>query len=193
MDSKGPQSFDPDTWVDMYGDYLFRCAVGYVRDRSLAEDMVQETFLAALKSSASFTGQSSQKTWLVGILKHKIIDHFRKANRFNQTLNIEENEFDRNNGVFEGYGQSASARMKRQGDPGTMVERAAFWDILTKGLAGLSPHIASAFALREIDQLNSRDVCHQLGISKANLWVMLHRARKYLRQYFESNGFNNAA
>jgi RNA polymerase sigma-70 factor, ECF subfamily len=193
MDSKGPQSFDPDTWVDEYGDYLFRCAVGYIRDRSLAEDMVQETFLAALKSSASFTGQSSQKTWLVGILKHKIIDHFRKANRFYQSFNIEQNDFDSVNGTFDGSEQSSSARMSRQADPGTMVERAAFWDILTKGLAGLSPHVASAFALREIDQLNSRDVCHRLGISKANLWVMLHRARKYLRQYLESNGFNNVA
>jgi RNA polymerase sigma-70 factor, ECF subfamily len=193
MDSKGPQSFDPDTWVDMYGNYLYRCAVGYVRDRSLAEDMVQETFLAALKSSASFTGQSSQKTWLVGILKHKIIDHFRKANRLTQPFDIEVNGFDRKREVVEVHGQEASVRMNRHADPGTMAERAAFWDMLTKGLAGLSPHIAAAFSLREIDQLNSRDVCNQLGISKANLWVMLHRARRYLRQYFASNGFDNAA
>jgi RNA polymerase sigma-70 factor, ECF subfamily len=189
MGDKGPQKFDPDTWVVMYGDYLFRCAVGYVRDRSLAEDLVQETFLAALKSSASFTGQSSQKTWLVGILKHKVIDHFRKVNRFNQAFDNAEGESGRTGDALD---PGSSASTNRHFDPEIMAQRAAFWDLLMKGLAGLSPHIASAFALREIDQLNSRDVCSKLGISEANLWVMLHRARKHLRQYFESKGFNIA-
>src|SRR5215467_13312616 len=187
MDSKGSESFEPDTWVDMYGDYLFRCAVGYVRDHSLAEDLVQETFLAALKSSSSFTGQSSQKTWLVGILKHKVVDHFRKTNRFSYSIDIDDLE------ISGGPDPNVAEFPNRQGDPGAIVERAAFWDLLTKGLEGLSPSIASAFAMREIDQLNSRDVCDKLGISRANLWVMLHRARKYLRQHFESNGFHNAA
>src|SRR5262245_11288870 len=192
MDSKGPENFEPDEWVDMYGDYLYRCAVGYVRDRSLAEDMVQETFLAALKSSSSFTGQSSQKTWLVGILKHKVVDHYRKTNRFNHSFDIDDGAISGGTGGV-GAGPNVSEFPNRQGDPDAMAERAAFWDLLTKGLEGLSPHIASAFALHEIDQLNSQDICDMLGISRANLWVMLHRARKYLRQHFESNGFHNAA
>ena len=76
-----PASSDPSEWVDRYGDYLFRYAMLRLRDRSASEDLVQETFLAALKSRGAFSGGSSEATWLVGILKHKIADHFRHQAR----------------------------------------------------------------------------------------------------------------
>src|SRR5438552_17591458 len=78
------QLIDPSTWVDEYGDYLLRYALSFVRDKQIAEDLVQETFLAALQSRSAFGGNSSERTWLVGILKHKAIDHYRKARRQNQ-------------------------------------------------------------------------------------------------------------
>jgi RNA polymerase sigma-70 factor (ECF subfamily) len=79
-----------DTWVDQYGDALFRFAFFRTRDRVIAEDLVQETFLAALQSKERFKGQSSEKTWLFSILKHKIIDHFRKnkPDRMNTTSKL---------------------------------------------------------------------------------------------------------
>jgi RNA polymerase sigma factor (sigma-70 family) len=76
-----PANTDPAEWVDRYGDYLFRYAMVRLRDRPSAEDLVQETFLAALKDYGSFSGKSSESTWLVGILKHKILDHFRRQAR----------------------------------------------------------------------------------------------------------------
>ena len=69
---------EPEEWVDEYGDALFRFAVARIKDPSLAEELVQETFLAALRARENFKGRSSPKTWLIAILKHKIIDHFRK-------------------------------------------------------------------------------------------------------------------
>src|ERR1700677_2814731 len=72
---------DPERWVELYGDYLFKFAVIRLRDPVKAEDMVQETFLAALKGARSFAGRSAEKSWLTGILKNKIFDHFRKASR----------------------------------------------------------------------------------------------------------------
>src|SRR6266851_5898098 len=72
---------DPERWVELYGDYLFKYALMRLRDAAGAEDAVQETFLAALKGGKSFAGRSAEKTWLVGIMKNKIIDHYRKASR----------------------------------------------------------------------------------------------------------------
>lgn len=68
-------------FVESYADYLFNFAFGYVRNVSVAEDLVQETFLAALKSRSPFSGKSSQRTWFVGILRHKIYDHYRNHYR----------------------------------------------------------------------------------------------------------------
>src|SRR3989442_8368867 len=72
---------DPERWVGEHGDYLFKFALVRLRDSAKAEDMVQETFLAALKGQQSFAGRSAEKSWLVGILKHKVLDHFRKVSR----------------------------------------------------------------------------------------------------------------
>ena len=72
---------NPTEWVDLYGDALYRYAMARLHDESLAEDLVQETLLAGMKVRDRFAGNSSEKTWLIGILKHKIVDHFRKSSR----------------------------------------------------------------------------------------------------------------
>lgn len=181
-------AFDPDTLVDQYADCLFRYALLHVRDRSLAEDMVQETFLAALESHGGFAGQSSLKTWLMGILKHKIIDHFRKTWRQAQlpTLDMEANGrrvADMNDAPLPFDDRFVSIAW--QTDPQAKIEQKAFWRLLAKSLAGLNSRTATAFALREIEQLSTRDVCERMHISESNLWVMLHRARRHLKECFE--------
>ena len=76
-EKKPPTAATPDDWVEAHGDYLFNFAIGQLRDASVAEDLVQDTFLAAFKARDRFSGQSSERTWLVGILRHKICDHLR--------------------------------------------------------------------------------------------------------------------
>lgn len=180
--------FDPNTLVDQYADYLYRYALLHVRDRSLAEDAVQETFLAALESYGGFTGQSSLKTWLLGILKHKIVDHYRKTWRQTQ-LNDAEAEAADNTYIPSSpaapYDRFIST--ERHANPEAKFEQNAFWKLLAEGLAGLNTRTATAFTLREIEQLSTRDVCAKLQISESNLWVMLHRARRHLRECFELN------
>src|SRR5450432_1762306 len=78
---KPPGLSDPERWVDLHGDYLFTYALMRLRDAARAEDAVQETFLAALKGGKTFAGRSAEKSWLVGILKNKVCDHYRKASR----------------------------------------------------------------------------------------------------------------
>ncbi len=77
MEHSTSQEDNPQSWLEKHGDYLFRYALIRVSQRDIAEDLVQETFLAALKSYATFDGNSSIRTWLTGILRHKIMDHFR--------------------------------------------------------------------------------------------------------------------
>lgn len=181
------QSFDPDALVDLYADQLFRYALAHVHDRSVAEDVVQETFLAALESSAQFKGQSSLQTWLFGILKHKMIDHFRRTWR---QAPLEDDGDKTNDTVYSTNPVTfvkAQWKVVMHGDPQVEFEQKAFWDLLARGLAELNPRTATAFALREVEQLSTKDVCNRMQISESNLWVMLHRARRHLRHIFEGS------
>ena len=72
---------DPTAWVDEHGDFLFRYAVVRLRDEAIAEDCVQETLLSAIQALGSYGGKATERTWLTGILKHKIVDHFRRSVR----------------------------------------------------------------------------------------------------------------
>lgn len=182
---------DPENWVDEHGDYLFGYALLRVRDRELAEELVQETFLAALKARHNFAGQSSEKTWLVGILKHKIIDHFRRVSREHSVADFEANareeDLFRQTGEWVDHWKPESAPKEWANDPSRLLEQKEFWEIFKRCLAELPPRLAQAFTLREIDGISSEEICEILNISANNLWVMLHRARALLRRSMEVN------
>ncbi len=179
---------DPEIWVDEYGDYLFRYALFRLRDPAIAEEIVQETFLAALAARDKFAGQSSVKTWFVGILKHKIIDHIRKASRERRVgqdeppANSVEKPFDERGSWREGPAEWSV-------NPRTIFERKEFREIFTRCLSNLPPRLCEAFVLRETENLDSEEICKILGVSATNLCVMLHRARMRLRECLEVNGF----
>jgi RNA polymerase sigma-70 factor (ECF subfamily) len=170
------QTLDPTVWVEQHGDYLFRYALLRLRDPDLAETLVQETFLAALNSQEKFAGRSSERTWLVGILKHKIIDHFRRSSRERQ-----EEEFFNERGYWKVEPTDWGI------DPSTLVENQEFWRTLKHCVSELPPRTANAFLWREVDGLRSEEICKALDISAPNLWVMLHRARLHLRQCIEEH------
>lgn len=190
------QLVDPATWVDEYGDYLFRYALSFVRDKQLAEDLVQETFLAALQSRSNFSGQSSEKTWLVGILKHKAIDHYRKTRKQSQLDEGEDGELKDGfitSGKWVGFWQTGLEPRDWKLDPARQAEASALRGILGACLAQLPPRMATVFQLREVDQKNTQEICEQLSITESNLWVMLHRARLCLRKCIELNWLNRKA
>jgi RNA polymerase sigma-70 factor (TIGR02943 family) len=172
-------------WVENHGDYLFNFAVGQVRDPNAAEDIVQDTLLAALKSRNSFCGRSSERTWLVGILRHKIYDHLRKRCRERVSLV----------GSSEGHHWSAALDESllwihqvavESVLPSCRIELAEFQEHLEKALGELPPRIAQVFQLYVVEERPSREVCDHLDISKNNLWVMLHRGRRQLRDKFDA-------
>ena len=184
-----PANTDPAEWVDRYGDYLFRYAMLRLRDRPTAEDLVQETFLAALKARVSFSGKSSESTWLVGILKHKIADHFR-----NQAQEAPLGDIDLRDppgpSPFAVSGHWASGPTDWGGNPADLYREKKFLDQFTECLSRLSPNLANAFTLREIEGADTGEICKVLNVSETNLWVILHRARMQLRRCLETRWFN---
>jgi RNA polymerase sigma-70 factor (ECF subfamily) len=182
----------PESWVDRHGDSLFRYAMFRLREPDLAADVVQETFLDALRARRSFEGRSHERTWLIGILKHKIADHHRKNRRDQSVLNGASAIPVRDaNPSFDGRGHWRNGPGSWAGDPGRDLESREFWETFTTCLAKLPQGLADAFYLRELDDLSAEEVRDLLGITPANLWARLHRARSFLRKCLELNWFGH--
>ena len=164
-----------------------------LRDPSAAEDVVQETLVAALQGAASFAGQSSVRTWLVGILKHKIIDHIRQSSRERPMALAPEElvtaDFD-DCFAADGHWNETPANW---GHPDLSLEQSRFFAALERCLAGLPANTARAFTMREVMGLETDEICKELKISTSNCWVMLYRARMSLRECLEINWFGNPA
>jgi RNA polymerase sigma-70 factor, ECF subfamily len=181
---------DPERWVDEHGDCLYRYALTRVRKEEIAEDLVQETLLVAVRTHEKFGGRSTERSWLVGILKNKICDHFRKLGR---ETNFTDLEFfsDEHSDKFDGSDYWIHERgptdWKPEGEEA--MKRAEFWQALHACLNRLPERVAQVFMMREMDGVPSKEVCETLNITEANLWVMLHRARMALRQDLETTFF----
>jgi RNA polymerase sigma-70 factor, ECF subfamily len=188
---RGRAQANPERWVDEHGDPLFRYALVRVRRREVAEDLVQETLLSAMRSREKFAGQSSERSWLFGILKHKINDYFRELGRETSFTDLESlaDEFSEKF-VPEGYWVHVKGPKEWKPEADEVLHRAEFWQTMRNCLDKLPERIANVFTLREMDEVESKEICSMLSISEGNLWVMLHRARMALRECLEINWFN---
>jgi RNA polymerase sigma-70 factor (ECF subfamily) len=178
--------------LDQHRSYLLRVARMQLRDDALAEDVVQETLLAAL-SGSGFSGKSSLRTWLTGILKHKIVDAIRRKQREPAVASVFgdiESELDiedldglfRENGAWE-------TKPADWGDPDAALNRREFFDIMDFCLEKLPPNAARVFVMREVMELETDEICKELSITANNLWVILYRARMSLRECLEQKWF----
>lgn len=186
----GPQ-IDPESWVDRYGDALFHFALARVKDREIAEDLVQETFLAAVKAKDRFKGKSTEKTWLFGILKHKVIDHYRKKRSviYEQDLSKGTEDLD---AFFNAKGAWSTMPENWRLNPGKSQEVREFIDHFYQCLADLPKKTAEVFAFREIDGLSTKEICKRLNITASNCRVILYRARMLLRKCLELAGLGSS-
>jgi len=189
---KSPSTgLDPGAWLDRYGDLLFGYALSRVRNRTLAEDLVQEALLTALTAVSTFKGDSKESTWLVGILRHKILDHLRKSSREQQRQDdwrsmvvLENNEFDERG--------DWKTSIPAWPNPEKSAEQAEFWPVFNHCMAELPENLGTLFALREIDGIDTEQIVETLNIStKNNLWVMLSRARQRMRRCLQSRWFEH--
>lgn len=174
--------------------YLLRFASLQLRNPAQAEDAVQETLLAALEGRERFGGKSSVRTWLTGILKHKIIDHLRRSGR-EQPLaggDDERNESDIVDALFAGDGHWREFPAD-WGSPSKALENSRFWKAFELCLQRLPARTARVFTMREVMEMSTDDICQELEISTTNCWVMLHRARLMLRECLEMTWFDGQA
>ena len=183
---------EPHQWVERYGDYLFNYAIVRVNDTEKAEDLVQETFLSGLKAKDNFLGKSTERTWLISILKRKVIDTYRKQYSSKESSmseyeqNISDGDFYRSEGPFNGHWLEGKGPHSHSLMPEGEIEQKELVTIIQQCISKLPPNLASAFVMKMIDETESDEVCKELGITPSNLWVMLHRARLKMRQCIES-------
>jgi RNA polymerase sigma-70 factor (ECF subfamily) len=179
--------------VQEHADTLFAFAVPRVRDRSAAQDLVQETFLAALRAEASFAGRSSERTWLFGILRNKLVDYYRLKAREtsiveNESPGPDEGKFFHTEGLRKDAWVDSLAPQNWAGPDESLVQK-EFQNALQNCLARLPGKAAQVFLLREVDGLASEQICKDLNLSANNFWVMSHRARMALRRCLELHWF----
>ena len=186
------ESDDPNSWVDLHGDYLYNFAVSRVYVKELAEDLVQDTFLSAVKSFGQFQKKSAIRTWLTSILKNKIIDHYKKKSTQNEVGQEHDPENSNQEEYFNSSGRWHEATRPKLWDTDfqTPVEKSEFYEVLNKCLEHLPTQWSAVFALKNIDDLDSKEICKELGISSSNYWVIMHRSKLELRKCMGKNWFN---
>lgn len=181
--------------VALHRGYLYRYALSRLRHPDTAEELVQETMLAALEGCTHFRGESAVRTWLAGILKHKIVDWQRREGRnpvrpATSTGDAEGERDDEGDAFFDASGEWLSPPTAWP-DPEQSFESRRFWEMIEGCLADLPAATARAFYLREVQGMSTEEICAELSISQANCWVMLHRARMTLRRYVEERWFQS--
>jgi RNA polymerase sigma-70 factor (ECF subfamily) len=181
-------ALEPETWVDRHGDSLFRFAVVRVHDPEAASDLVQETFLEALRARDTFTGRSSVRTWLVAILKHKIVDRLRRLGRERRVRGSEASGGGAEV-MFDRHGRWLTPPLDWGSDPLREYERREFWEVIGRCLSRIPPHLADAFLDREVGGLSREAICRQGKITQENLSARLYRARLLLRRCLEVHWF----
>lgn len=173
---------NPEDWPYEYGDMLYRYAYRRVANKENAEDLVQETLLAGFLAYDKFTGKSAVSTWLVGILKHKIIDLFRKQRRDSVILNHDELAEDILAAQFDQNGAWRFNVLEWK-TPDKEMENTQFLAVLNQCVARLPQRFSDLLFLRTESQLSTEDCCQLLGFETDNqLWVALSRTRIKLRQ-----------
>ena len=168
---------------------LLRIARVQLRNDTWAEDVVSETLISALEGAERFGGQSQLKTWVVGILKHKIIDQFRRGGReVSLEAAAEAAQVETFDELYTADGHRVSEPLD-WGDPEAAYSRVQFFDILQMCVEELPAALARAFMMREWLELETAQICKELEISATNCFVMLHRARIRLRECLEHRWF----
>jgi RNA polymerase sigma-70 factor (TIGR02943 family) len=177
---------NPNKWIDLYADYLFNYTISRVNDRDRAQDLVQDTFLAGLKSMKNFKGEASERTWLISILKRKIIDHYRKTNSNKGKAEVRINYKD-----DESEGDWLEERVADPFDKTAedTMQNSELGDAILNCLEKLPTKQAAVFKMKTIEGFETEVICNELNITPSNLWVIIHRARTAMADCLKDNWF----
>lgn len=181
-------TLDTSKWIDNYADYMYNYAVVRVSNEDIAKDLVQDTFFAGLKSAKNFQGKSTERTWLVSILKRKIIDHYRKINSKKGQAEVRMNFYD--DGENEGNWIEDRVPQSWNNQSEKNIENEELKSQLERCIDALPEKYAMVFRMKTIQEFETEEICKELDITSSNLWVIIHRARTQLRRCMEDNWFN---
>ena len=170
----------------MYSDYLFNYTITRVNDRDIAQDLISETFLAGLKSMANFKGEASERTWLISILKRKIIDHYRKINSNKGKAEVRMSYKDEDS---DGDWLEERVRDPYDRTAEDTLENEELGLAIMDCLDNLKDKQATIFKMKTIDGFDTEAICNEFNITPSNLWVIIHRARKAMSDCLEKNWF----
>ncbi len=167
---------------------LMRFAVLQLRDEQSAEDAVQDTLLAALEGRERFSGRSQLKTWVVSILRNKIVDRIRQRSREAPLPEVSDNEAEDFDSLFEADGHWAD-KPADWGDPAKSFEQGRFFEVLELCMKALPENLSRVFLMREVLEMETEEICKELAMSSSNCWVVLYRARMRLRECLQLKWF----
>jgi len=180
---------NPDKWVQLHADYLFNYTISRINDRDISKDLVQDTFFAGLNAMGNFQGKASERTWLISILKRKIIDYYRKINSAKGKAEVKMNFY--SDGEREGEWIEERVPSSWGSEIEKQIENEELSDVLEKCIDALPEKYSIVFRLKTIEQFDTEEICKELEITSSNLWVIIHRARTQLRKCMEKNWFLN--
>ena len=180
----GSEILHPERWVDTYGDYLYNYTIVRVNDHEIAQDLVSEAFLAGLKSKDNFKGDATERTWLISILKRKIIDYYRKSNSAKGKAEVRVNYSDE-----DSEGDWLEERVKDPFDKTAedQMENEELGLAILNCLGTLEDRQAKIFKMKTIEDYDTEAICNEFDITPSNLWVIIHRARKAMAGCLEKN------
>ena len=183
----GNNDLNIQTWLEEHGDYLFSYALLRVKDTHLAEDLVQETLLAAITAKNTFSNQSTIRTWLIGILKHKLVDQFRRQGREVGIGDlIDQDEGDNLDNFFRVNGRWIE-KPDAFPNPESAFQQKEFWKVFQQCLTGLKPKQVEVFLAKEIHGMSNEEICKNFALSQTNVWVIMHRIRLSLIKCLKIN------
>ena len=191
MKDSRPENPDFRAQLEQQRAYLLRFAALQLRDANAAEDAVQETLLAALAGEANFAGRSNLRTWLTGILKHKIVDSIRRAAR-EPTVAADLDDASDFDSLFipDGHWKIGPSAWE---EPHGALEQKQFLAVLEECLGRLPQKTARVFMMREHLGLATEEICKELGITPTHCWVLLYRARMALRLCLDERWFGSGS
>ena len=176
----------PEQWVEEYGDYLYRYALSRICDPAMAEDLVQETFLAGIKGLGAFDNRVEIKFWLRGILRNKVVDYIRKDVPLKYVNDLE--EFDEPPTTLrKHFGITSRKVQKWSFNPAQQYENKEFWQVFENCLSKMKEPLRSIYTMKEIENEPNEKICKDFKITPNNLWVIIHRARTSLKKCLNKN------
>lgn len=178
---------DADHWVDKHSDYLFNYTITRVNDADVAKDLVQETFLAALKSMGNFKGNASERTWLIAILKRKIIDFYRKSNSKKEKAEVRmayaSGATSDQNWIQERVANPFDTTMEQK------IENKELGLAILNCIGRLPEKQARIFKMKTMQDFDTESICKEFEITTSNLWVIIHRARTAMSKCLKEKWF----